>query len=136
MSPCILSTNSTQTNGRRGNAFPFPIEIRHYDFKTSVLFVQQVVERYNDVFEDDECASRGSNAGVVHLASCHTWRIQGYDEKGYPRSTWATSPHCRRNVIRPDCVCDPLLRAIDDVMIALSFGGSLDVGYIGTGCSN
>jgi len=68
MLPRIFRTHSTQSDSLSSNTFPLCIEIGHDDFETTILLVDQVLDRNPHIFESDECAPRCTNTRVEHLS--------------------------------------------------------------------
>ena len=130
MSPCILSTHSTQSDGLSRNTSPLCIEIRHDDLETVVLFVDQVLHGDAHIIKGDECAPWSTDTRIEHLSGRDTLDFERNNQEWDASCPGSSCPDSCCNVVGPDAVRDPLLAAIDDVVIAVPYRSRLDIGYI------
>lgn len=135
MVPRILTAHTAQANCGSSDGLAFSVKIRHDDFEAAVLFMQEVFDGDGDVVECDECASRGANAGVVHLSGCYANGFQGDNEEGYSTCSRAAGTDCCCDIVSPDGVGDPFLGSVHNVVVALANSSRFDVRHIGASCS-
>lgn len=72
-----------------------------------------------------------SNTRIINFPLGHTLRIQWNDQSRYTTLTRATSPDSSRTIIGENTVCDPLLCAIHNVIVALPHCRRKDISHIG-----
>ena len=112
---------------RRGTARPTP--------EALVLLANQVLDWDFHVFECHIGSSTAPDTLAVHSSGTDAAVLTLDQEHAYSGGTWAASSNGGREVVTPDTIRNPLLLAIDDIMLAilseLCFTGQ--VGDIATG---
>lgn len=72
---------------------------------------------------------------VEHSSASHPFSRQGNNKQADARPAGTTRPHRSRAIISPESIGNPLLRSIDNVMIAPALGRGLDIRDIGASCN-
>lgn len=93
-----------------------------FDAHTSealVLLAQEVLYRYLDILKCDICGSGRPHTLAVHPPRRHTTRLPLDKQERNTVHAGAARPHGSREVVRPDTVGDPLLLAVDNVVLAV-----------------
>lgn len=132
------------------DAHAFVVEVRHDDyevgslagvvsawsgrslgtFETLVLLADQILDGHFDVFESHVGGSAGPDALAVHPPRADTAVLALNEKRRNPIHTWATCANSGREIIAPDAVGDPLLLAVDNVVLPV-FGELSLTGEVG-----
>lgn len=113
-----------------GHAPPLVVEIAEDHVDALVLLAQQVLDGDLDVVEGDVRGAGGG--GVRRLDGLGLDALAALDEKD---AEALVRPHARDEVVRVHAVGDPLLRAVDDVVLAVGGlgGGGAQARDVGAG---
>ena len=114
----LLEADAREAQALDDDADALVVEVGHDDTETLVLLAQQVLDGHLDVLKGDVGGSAGPDTLAVHAAGADTLRALD-QEKTHAVHALATRPHGSGEVVGPDTVGDPLLLAIDDVVLAI-----------------
>jgi hypothetical protein len=132
----LLVTHAGEADGLDDNADALVVEVCHDDFEALVLFADEVLNWHFDVFEGDVGSTARPDTLAVHAAGADAAEA-AFDEQdgdavhafvgGADCSSEVVGPECisdctedeRRSIDLPDTVGDPLLLAVDDVVLAI-----------------
>lgn len=114
------------------------VEVVHDVVHPQPLLPDQVLPRHLDVVELDERRPRADLARDLDSAQRHARvSLQRHDEQRDAFWSRAGAPraYSHGRVVGEDAIGDPLLGAVDDVVLAVGgrLGGGDDVGYVGAG---
>ena len=116
----------------RGNGVRIKMELT---LEALILLTDKVLYGYLDVFKGDICCSAGPDTLTVHLARRDTAKVTFYEQNANTVHTRTTCPDSGGKVVAPDAVGDPLLLAVDDVVLAVfgQLGFACKVGNVTAG---
>ena len=125
----LFETYSAEAEALDDDADAFVVEVSHDNGKAFVLLAKEIFNGDFDVFEGDVGRATGPDSLAVHAAGRDAFGA--FDEE--QRDATHTLSACTDGggeVVAPDPVGDPLLFAVDDVVLAV-FG---ELGFAGEVC--
>jgi hypothetical protein len=131
----LLVAHACETNALDDDADTLVVEVCHDDLETLVLFSDEVLDRYLDVFECDVSGAAAPHTLAVHSTGRYATRGALDEQHRHTVHAFTTGAHSGGEVIGPDTVRDPLLLSIDNVVFAIlgQLGFAGQVGDIATG---
>lgn len=131
----LLVADAGEAEALDDDADALVVEVGHDDAEALVLLADEVLDGDLDVLERDVGRARRPDALAVHPAGGDTAEVTLDEQEGNTVHAGAAGADGDGEVVAPDTVGDPLLLAVDDIMLAilgeLSLAG--EVGDVRTG---
>lgn len=130
----LLVADTGEAQALDDDADTLVVEVGHDNAETLVLLAEQVLDGDLYVLKGDVGGSAGPDSLAVHAAGADTLSALN-EEQGDTVHALSTCPHGSSEVVSPDTVSDPLLLAVDNVVLAILTELSLasQVGDVATG---
>ena len=112
-------TDTREADALDDDANTLVVEVGHDDLETLVLLADQVLNGDLDVLKGDVGGSRGPDTLAVHAARGDAASLALNEQHAESVHAGLAGADGDGEVVRPDTVSDPLLLAIDDVVLAV-----------------
>ena len=131
----LLVAHAREAQALDDDADALVVEVGHDDPEALVLLADQVLDGHLDVLKGDVGGAGGPDALAVHAAGGHAGEVTLDEKQRNAVHAGAAGAHGSSKVVGPDAVGDPLLLAVDNVVLAVlgKLGLAGEVGHVGAG---
>mmetsp|Transcript_783 Transcript_783/g.2637 ORF Transcript_783/g.2637 Transcript_783/m.2637 type:complete len:310 (-) Transcript_783:135-1064(-) len=126
----LFEADTAEAVGHGTDREALMVEVLHDVLEALVLLAEQVLLRHLDVVEGDVRGAGGPHTGALHLARREAGHAAFDEEEADATHARASGAAGDSEVFGEDAVRDPLLLAVQDVMVALQLGRGAEVGDI------
>mmetsp|Transcript_20160 Transcript_20160/g.35830 ORF Transcript_20160/g.35830 Transcript_20160/m.35830 type:complete len:219 (+) Transcript_20160:509-1165(+) len=130
----LLEADSAEAVRHGTDGKSLVVEVLHDVLKALVLLSQQVRLWNLDVVKGDVGGARRPNTGALHLPRLHARHVLLHEEEAQAAHASSARTAGHGEVVSEDAVGDPLLLAVEYVVVSFELGGGLQVGHIAACC--